>query len=293
MSLFCAKINNMQKILILFAISYIILIGQSSAQSLTKDPLLGRRILEEQYENIKAFGGKIDCTNYWNIAVAYIHLDYSKDSVLQYIQMSMRENPKKFLDLVDYSISFSNNDIKETRFYKTLGEQYIKVVTMGKERAKLHLNEEKKITNVKNQKVVQQLINMMEKDSRHRKDPMFFKDKDIQKKQYILDSINMIDLYAIYNEYGYPGKTITGDNEYKDYFCLMVEHGQNKKGEQRFWLPIIAEAFRKGELSAAPLKMLLDRIHWLEHGKQYFGSHLNIPMDTSENIKAIVDKYGF
>ena len=38
--------------------------------------------------------------------------------------------------------------------------------------------------------------------------------------------------------------------------------------------------------------MLLDRIHWKETNKQYFGSHVGVPLETEEEIKRIKLKYG-
>ena len=262
------------------------------AQNNASDPYLGRKILDEQIENIKDHGGKIDCTNYWNIAVAKCHLGEAVDSIYDNLYKSMLENPVKFSDLVEISTSFYDNDIKNSRFYKILGEKYLTLVELGKAKAAVTPSQESVITNVVNQKVVDTLKAMMEKDILYRKNADFTKDAVARQKQYLLDSINGIGLMQLYKVYGYPGKSITGDNEFQDYFCLMVEHGQNASGKQKFWLPIIADALKKKELHPSVFKMLLDRIHWIESGKQYFGSHHTVPMESDKNIQAIKVQYG-
>ncbi|MBL0144751.1 MAG: hypothetical protein IPP48_02345 [Chitinophagaceae bacterium] len=274
-------------LLIFLSIQYL-----TTAQPSTNNPNLGKKILAEQVENIKEHNGKVDCINYWNIAVAYRHLGVSKDSIYANLYKSMEDNPSKFIETVEFAISYSDNNIQNVGFYKILGSKFLDLVETGKKKAGTQLQQESKITNIINQKVVDTLIAMMILDQQYRKDPFFLKNKEVQRKQYILDSLNGIKLYRLYKEYGYPGKSITGDNEYQNYFCLMVEHGQNKTGEQRFWLPIIAEALKKKELGTAIFKMLLDRVHWLETGKQYFGSHHDVPLDSDESIEKIKMQYG-
>jgi hypothetical protein len=264
----------------------------TNAQIQDNDPILGQSILNEQMENIKEYGGRIDCTNYWNIAVAYRHLGMPNDSIYNNLLKSMEENPSKFSNLVNIFISSSEDNIKNLVFYKILGERFSTLVEMGKKKALLQSKEEIKIDNIINQEAVDSLIAIMHWDQKYRNDANFLKKEEIRVKQYILDSLNTKRLYKIYKKYGYPGKSITGDNEYKNYFCLMVEHGQNKSGEQRFWLPIIAEALKKKELDGAVFKMLLDRIHWLETNKQYFGSHYGVTMESQENIDKIRKLYG-
>ena len=95
----------------------------------------------------------------------------------------------------------------------------------------------------------------------------------------------------MFNKFGYPGKSIVGDNEYKDYTCLLVEHGQTLENQKK-WFEIIAKALKNEELHKNPVRMLIDRIHWKEPGKQIFGSHAGIPFDNEEVIKAIEEKYG-
>ena len=280
----------MYKLIVLFILTYFYsftLIAQSK-----NDPILGKMILDEQIENIKKYNGKADCTNYWNIAVAYRHLEKPADSIFFYLHKSMEDNPRKFLELIDFMVEYTTNVIKTTSFHLLLGSRFLDLVDVAKRKSVDLIQEEVVINNIINQEVVDTLLSMMKDDQKYRGSRSFLEDEGLRIKQAILDSLNTIRLYNIYKKYGYPGKSITGDNEYKDYFCLMVEHGQNHTGQQRFWLPIIAEALIKEELSESVFKMLLDRIHWLETGKQYFGSHGGVPLDTQDNIKQVKDRYG-
>jgi hypothetical protein len=284
------KSDTMYKLIILFTCFFLsewTLIAQSK-----NDSVLGKMILDEQMENIKKFNGRADCTNYWNMAVAYRHLERPADSIYNFLVKSMEDNPGKFLELIDFLVQYTTNDIKTTSFYYLLGDRFLTLVDTAKRKSMDQKREEPIVNNIINQEVVDTLIALMKDDQKYRSQPLLLNEKSYRDKQAILDNLNASKLFKLYQKYGYPGKSITGDNEYQDYFCLMVEHGQNESGQKRFWLPIIADAFKKDELSASVFKMLLDRIHWLETGKQYFGSHVGIPLDTPDNISKVREMYG-
>lgn len=257
-----------------------------------EDQRLGILILKETEDAVKAAGGVANYADYWNFATAYRYLGIGNDSILVNLTRSAEMDPHSFLTLIEYGIASKDNDIKNMPFYKCLGDQFINLINKAKAQAILTPKKEEIIDNIINQEVVNTLIEMMALDQQYRSDPNFLNSKENQRKQYVLDSLNTQKLYTIYKAHGYPGKSITGDNLYQNYFCLIVEHGQNQTGVQRFWLPIVGEAFKKGELNAGPLKMLLDRIHWLDTGKQYFGSHLGVPLESDEAIVQIRAKYG-
>ena len=261
-------------------------------QPTAEDQRLGQMILQETRNAIEKAGGAANYIDYWNFATAYRYLGIEKDSIYINLQRSAAADPQNFLELVNYGVAAKGNDINLFPFYKCLGTPFLELVENTKKIAKNQIKSTPEHPDIINQKVVNLLIEMMESDQQYRKSPDFFSNKSYRQKQYVLDSLNAQKLYALYQKYGYPGKSITGDNEYQDYFCLMVEHGQNQTDKHRFWLPIIAEAFKKNELHAACFKMLLDRIHWLETGKQYFGSHLGIPLERNEEITKIRALYG-
>lgn len=277
----------------LFILLTFIIASELSITAQSKnDPVLGKMILDEQMENIKKFNGIADCTNYWNIAVAYRNLERPADSIYIFLVKSMEENPGKFLELIDFMVQYTTNNIKTTSFYYLLGDRFLTLIDTAKRKSLAHKKEQPVVNNIINKEAVDSLIAIMNDDQKYRGQPHLLNDETNRAKQSLLDSLNTFRLFNLYKKHGYPGKSITGDNEYKDYFCLMVEHGQNESGQQRFWLPIIAEAFKRDELSGSVFKMLLDRIHWLETGKQYFGSQVGIHLDTPDNISKVKALYG-
>jgi len=252
----------------------------------------GIHILEQTNQRINSRNGEIGSIDYWNLAVGTAFSEQDKVKTYEYLLKSQQLDNAGFYENMEYLISFSNKDIRTTYFYKLLGQKFLNLFETSKNGLKSSESSgELEVENIKNQEVVNILIEMMDRDTKYRTDKNFLFEENLQKKQYELDAVNRAELIKLFDKYGYVGKSITGDNLYKNYICLLVEHGQNLT-DQKKWLPIIAEAYNKGEMTANPLKMLLDRIGWKENNKQYFGSHIGVPFASKEDINAIKLKYG-
>ncbi len=249
----------------------------------------GKHILSQTRKNIENNKGEKNYVDYWNLAKGIALTEGDKEKVHTLLLKSCKDDAFSFYDITQLDISFVDNDIKNTTFYKLLGDGYIDIVKDAQMMSSKKEETEEKVDNIINQVVVDELIEMMKIDQRYRQLGNAYRINKL--KQDSLDAINQKRLIELFSTYGYPGKSITGDNKYKDYTCLIVEHGQNLT-DQKKWLLIIAEAYRNGELSVGPLKMLLDRIHWKEVGKQYFGSHVGIPFEPNEEIQRVKLKYG-
>lgn len=256
----------------------------------TEDYRKGKTILEQTQQRIESNNDEIDYVDYWNLALGTALTERDEEKTYDYLILSQQKDNIGFYDIAGYLVAYYNNDIKNTDFYKLLGQQFIDLIDKSKEELSQN-NSKSEIQNIINKEIVALLREMLNRDKKYRQDKAFLLSKDLQNKQTKLDSINRKELINLFNEYGYVGKLITGDNEYKNYVCLIVEHGQSLT-DQKKWLPIIAEAFKNGELNANPLKMLLDRVHWKETKKQYFGSHAGVPFESDEEIKRIKLKYG-
>ena len=252
----------------------------------------GTYILEQTNQQIESRDGEKNYIDYWNLALGTALTEEDKVKTYGYLLKSQQKDNSGFYDMTGYLIQFYDNDIKNTNFYKLLGTDFADLIMKSKnELSKQDNKSQSEIKNVINQEVVDILVAMLNRDKKYRQDKGFLLSKDLQNKQTKLDSINGKELIKLFDKYGYVGKSITGDNEYKNYVCLIVEHGQSLTN-QRKWLPVIAEAYKNDELNANPLKMLLDRVHWKETNKQYFGSHTGVSFESDDEIKRIKLKYG-
>lgn len=269
-----------------------VIICHAQVDTNSADYKKGKYILEQTSQQIESNNGEKNYIDYWNLALGTALTEKDKIKTYEYLLKSQQKDNNGFYDLTGYLIAYYDNDIKNTNFYKLLGKKFTDLIEVSKgELSKNNDKSEMKIENIINQKVVDILVDMLNRDKKYRQDKNFLSNKELQKKQYELDEVNREELVKLFDKYGYVGKSITGDNKYKNYICLIVEHGQNLT-DQKKWLPIIAEAYKNKELNANPLKMLLDRIHWKETKKQYFGSHVGVPLESDKEIQRIKLKYG-
>lgn len=251
----------------------------------------GKSILKNALKQIEESNGEMVYADYWNLALAHAYMGKDKKVVLNYLRQSKEDSPSDFYVVCKESVKASGK-VEDLLFYKLFKDEFINLMSAAKEEvdnmAETKPNEAHAI---KNEAVVNVLKAMMAKDQLYRGKDDFFTNDSIRKLQYKLDAENTTKLEYLFNTFGYPGKSIVGDNQYQDYACMIVEHGQTLENQKR-WLNIIAKALENGELHKNPLRMLIDRIHWRETGKQIFGSHVGIPFDNEEVVKEIKEKYG-
>jgi len=253
----------------------------------SKDYKRGRYILENSKRQLSEAGGVKNYADYWNFALASALMGKSKELVLSYLKESKKSDNVAFNDICKRLIGLSKNDIKNTRFYKVLNQDFVDLFNESNSDLKQEKNEQEEENFVfENNEVASIIRVMLSRDQKYRGDYDFISDKNKQRLQYKLDEYNCKELEFLFNKYGYAGKSLLGDNVYKNYMCLIVEHGQ-KLEDQKRWLNVILVALSKGELDKNPVRMLLDRIHWKETGKQYFGSHMGVPFEDEKEINKI------
>jgi hypothetical protein len=78
-------------------------------------------------------------------------------------------------------------------------------------------------------------------------------------------------LVKIIDQYGWPGKTLVGE-EGADAAWLIVQHDIGNPALQRRSLPLLREAVARGEAHGWQLAMLTDRICVLEGKRQVYGT---------------------
>lgn len=122
-------------------------------------------------------------------------------------------------------------------------------------------------------------------DQMYRKDHSLFNVYQVERRK--LDSINVVKVKDIIREYGYPSKTLVGDQNSTPFF--VIQHADLKT--QEMFLPHIKKAVKEKELPKNLLMLIVDRIHWNKYNMQIFGSqstiddnknYKSVPIDTSE-----------
>jgi tetratricopeptide (TPR) repeat protein len=96
--------------------------------------------------------------------------------------------------------------------------------------------------------------------------------KELWTKQNQLDSLDIIRIKEIIKEYGYPGKSLVGDQSSTAW--LVIQHADLRTQEE--YLPILQDAADKGELSKSSFALLVDRVRMRKGEKQLYGSQIQM-----------------
>ena len=111
--------------------------------------------------------------------------------------------------------------------------------------------------------------------------------KDVHAILRTKDSINLIQVTAILDKYGWLGSDIIGDAGNNTLF-LVIQHSDLKTQEK--YLPMLKEAVKNGKASGVGLAMLEDRIEMRNGRKQIYGSQIGIDLITKDYyVVALVD----
>lgn len=94
-----------------------------------------------------------------------------------------------------------------------------------------------------------------------------------------IDSANQIRLKEIVNEYGWPGRSLVGDEAALGAF-LILQHADLSL--QQKYLPLFEAAAEKGEVAPIHLAMLRDRILMRQDQPQIYGTQLWNDPSTGE-----------
>jgi len=133
-------------------------------------------------------------------------------------------------------------------------------------------------------------------DTIYQEDQKYRNDLDVIEKKYGLDSkevqdvwkiiiakdsINIIKVKKILDEYGWLGANVVGEQGNLTLF-LVVQHADHKT--QLKYLPVMREAVKKGNAKAKHLALLEDRVAIGEGQKQIYGSQLEMDNKTKQLI---------
>jgi hypothetical protein len=99
--------------------------------------------------------------------------------------------------------------------------------------------------------------------------------------EHLLDSIAMARLDAYVQKYGWPGRSIVGEEATLGAF-LVVQHAST--GVQERYLPILREETDRNEFAPAWLAMLEDRVAMRQQRPQTYGTQLWNDPSTGELV---------
>ncbi|MFD2572878.1 DUF6624 domain-containing protein [Spirosoma soli] len=90
------------------------------------------------------------------------------------------------------------------------------------------------------------------------------------------DSVNLLKIEQIIQQYGYPGKQLVGD-QLSVTAWLVIQHAPLPIQEK--YLPLMQKAADKGDLSKGNIALLVDRIRLRNGLKQLYGSQIHTHSD--------------
>ena len=236
----------------------------------------GRIMLQNSYAQAK---NGIVAIDYWNIAMAYLTMGQSGDTINNFLIKSRTIDESGFCKIALY-YDKTHDGIENTNFYKILGESYRALVSDCETVVKA--TETKRTSEVKsglNEKLVSELKEIAKLDQTDRFNPGI---------QNPIDQSNIKRVEAIIKKYGYPGRKLVGE-EYESVAWLIIQHAELSYQEK--YLPLIHKAVIEDQLDKVPLKMLIDRIYFKKSGLQIFGSQAGVDFASDKIIAEVKIKY--
>lgn len=111
----------------------------------------------------------------------------------------------------------------------------------------------------------------VDQDARNELIKAKFANPVLAKKLEAIDRKNTARMKEIVSKYGWPGKSLVGDDGAQAAW-LLVQHADLDPDFQKKCLALMKEAFKKGEVSGQNLAYLTDRVLVAEKKKQLYGT---------------------
>lgn len=107
--------------------------------------------------------------------------------------------------------------------------------------------------------------------------------KTLFKNMKTTDSLNLIQVAAIIDKYGWLGSDKIGSQANTTLF-MVIQHAELP--DQIKYLPLMREAVKKGNAKANSLALLEDRVALKQGKRQIYGSQISWNMQTNESFVA-------
>ena len=111
--------------------------------------------------------------------------------------------------------------------------------------------------------------------------------KELWNDIHIKDSLNLIQVKAILDQYGWLGPSEVGERGNSCLF-LVIQHADLKT--QEHYLPMLQQAVKDGKARPSNLALLTDRIEMRNERPQIYGSQITTDTDGNAMLYKIVDE---
>lgn len=224
----------------------------------------------------------------WNLAIAYSRLQEPKEKIFCLL---CKEEEERGIEML--AQHFNNYDADEN----PLNLSMIEIDSLVK-RYQPYFSQitEQKSTpgsivwakDTLDQELISLMKSIVEQDQKYRSEGTDYFMKNL-KKQTEIDSINIIKIDSLYDNYGtYIGRSLVGEsNEYA--MWAVIQHASLEK--QEYYLPIVQRAVEDFELKDGPFKMLIDRVYSRKYGYQIFGSQQGVVLGSKSQLKKAKKKF--
>lgn len=237
-------------------------------------------------QTVKATAGNpadLNAVDYWNITMAFIKLKEPKEHIALSFQMAADSDAKSLCSVLEAygekSLRLLSKHIPErsSKFYTSCAE----ILAEEEVFDPVAYAEEHKI----DLELVKLMMEINETDQMYRNEAEV--DWSLQTP---LDERNMAIIDSLYQFHNaYVGKNLVGE-KFSSTMWMVIQHSTVEKMEE--YLPIVHDGVTAGDLHPTPLKMLIDRIHAIKHGYQFFGSQGGVEIASDEARAEIEKAYG-
>lgn len=100
----------------------------------------------------------------------------------------------------------------------------------------------------------------------------------ISQKMQFQDSLNLLEVKKIIQEYGYPGKSLVG-TKYQDVAMWIIHHASDNNVRDKYF-HLLYDTATKGEIDKNAFKLFIDRVHMIKFGTQLYGTQSEYNSET-------------
>lgn len=236
-------------------------------------------VLKQTYDVVKKDSMRLYYIHHLNIAHIFARLGEPKERVTNELNLAIHKDIESTAELFIMAFKEPNDFNLTVPEYDSLFAKFTKVMA-NKVEVKID-PVEYAIENNLDVALVKLMAYLKEKDQEFRPSDMNMQQLIDEKNIQIIDS-----LFEIHKKY--IGISLVG-NKYKTSMWAVIQHADLEHQEK--YLPVVHDGVMNGELPAAPLKMLIDRIYNKRIGYQIFGSQSNVSLASDEIIQQVKNTY--
>ena len=248
-----------------------------------KDFSRGTFYLEQTVKSTEGNPDNLNAVDYWNITMAFIKLQEPKEHIALSFQMAADSDAKSLCSVLEAygekTLTFLAKHIPEqsSQFYAGCAEILAEEEVFDP------------VAYAKEHQVDLELVKLMVKINET--DQMYRDEAEVDwSLQTPLDERNMEIIDSLYQSHtSYIGKSLVGE-KFSSTMWAVIQHSTVEKMEE--YLPIVHAGVQAGDLHPTPLKMLIDRIHVIKHGYQFFGSQGGAEIASDKERERIEQTYG-